>query len=216
MEEYVIKNSQKSTLIKSVNDQRCSIRFLVNEKCYLKIYLIVSGTSDCRIETEIKGSYSAVDIRLIALTKLTDKLSIHTIQNHIASSSKSSLLVRSLNNDNSMFSFDGIIKVGNLAVLTDGYERSDSLLLSDKAHVLSNPVLEISTNDVRCTHGVTISSIKKEEVEYLNSRGIGLQEARNILAEGFVKSIFEDAEDKYKIALDKSLGNYFGGKHDIS
>ena len=70
---------------------------------------------------------------------------------------------------------------------TDAYQRNENLLLSSLSHATSEPALEIKANDVRCTHGATISSIGTEELWYMMSRGISEDVARDLIADGFLK-----------------------------
>jgi Fe-S cluster assembly protein SufD len=70
---------------------------------------------------------------------------------------------------------------------TDGYQGSRILTLSDAAKAEAVPGLEILSDDVRCSHGVTIGELDPEELFYLRSRGISVREARKVLAEGFLE-----------------------------
>ena len=62
-----------------------------------------------------------------------------------------------------------------------------NLLLSDKASAVSEPQLDINTKEIECTHGCTISNIDKDDLYYLNSKGIDNFEATEILKEAFLK-----------------------------
>ena len=42
----------------------------------------------------------------------------------------------------------------------------------------TKPELQILADDVRCTHGATIGQLDAESMFYLQSRGIGKNEAR--------------------------------------
>ena len=43
------------------------------------------------------------------------------------------------------------------------------------------PSLEIIADQVKCTHGATVSDLAGEEIFYLQSRGISVVDARKIL-----------------------------------
>ena len=51
-------------------------------------------------------------------------------------------------------------------------------------------------DDVRCTHGATIGQIDAEAMFYLQSRGIGKNEARSMLTYAFAQDII----DRVKVA----------------
>jgi len=87
--------------------------------------------------------------------------------------------------------FNGRIIVDQDAQKTDARQSNRNLLLSDDAVVNSNPQLEIFADDVRCTHGSTVGQLDEEAVFYLRSRGIGREEAIQLLTLAFAGEILE-------------------------
>jgi Fe-S cluster assembly protein SufD len=87
--------------------------------------------------------------------------------------------------------FNGRIIVDQDAQKTDANQSNRNLLLSDNAIVNSNPQLEIFADDVRCTHGSTVGQLDEEAVFYLRSRGIGCDEAIQLLTLAFAGEILD-------------------------
>jgi Fe-S cluster assembly protein SufD len=87
--------------------------------------------------------------------------------------------------------FNGKIIVRKDAQKTDSKQSNKNLLLSEKAVIDTKPALEIYADDVKCTHGATIGQIDPEAVFYLRSRGIGRQEARELLTYAFANDVLE-------------------------
>jgi len=114
-----------------------------------------------------------------------------TQQNHLAPNTTSDLLFKGALKGKSRSVWQGMIYVAPGAQKTDGYQANRNLLLSDKARADSIPGLEIQADDVRCTHGATVSKIDPEEVFYLRSRGIPYQEAERLIVEGFFEPIMQ-------------------------
>jgi Fe-S cluster assembly protein SufD len=85
--------------------------------------------------------------------------------------------------------FNGKILVRKDAQKTDSKQSDKNLLLSESATINTKPQLEIFADDVKCTHGATIGQIDPESIFYLRSRGIGLEEARNLLMVAFAGDI---------------------------
>jgi len=85
--------------------------------------------------------------------------------------------------------FNGKIIVRKDAQKTDSKQSNKNLLLSEKAIIDTKPALEIYADDVKCTHGATIGQIDAEAVFYLRSRGIGRQEARDLLTYAFANDV---------------------------
>ncbi|MDP1527746.1 Fe-S cluster assembly protein SufD [Rhodoferax sp.] len=87
--------------------------------------------------------------------------------------------------------FNGQVMVRPGAQQTDSAQSSRNLLLSAKAHVDTQPQLEIFADDVKCTHGATVGQLDSDEVFYLQSRGLSERVARNLLTYAFGADIID-------------------------
>lgn len=85
--------------------------------------------------------------------------------------------------------FKGRIRVEQDAQQTDSNQISRTLLLTDKCRIWTMPSLEIVADDVKCTHGATVSDLSEEELFYLRSRGINRKLSRNLLMYAFVEEV---------------------------
>ena len=85
--------------------------------------------------------------------------------------------------------FTGRIIVRPGAQKTDSKQTNNNLLLSTDAHADSQPQLEIYADDVKCTHGSTVGPLDPRALFYLESRGLGADEARRLLTYGFATEI---------------------------
>lgn len=114
-----------------------------------------------------------------------------TYQHHRAPDTYSDLLFRNVLRDRARTVFYGMIRVETEAGGgTEGYQANNNLLLDDaRAHAI--PGLEIIANDVRCSHGATVSKIDPEEKFYLRARGIPEPEAESLIVQGFIRPIIE-------------------------
>ena len=102
--------------------------------------------------------------------------------------------------------FKGLIEVPKIAQQTQASQLSKNLLLSSKAKVDTCPQLKITADDVQCNHGATISQLDEEEIFYLQSRGITIQEASNLILKGFCKEIIDSMP--FNIQKRAYLNNY--------
>ncbi len=87
-----------------------------------------------------------------------------------------------------------MIRVEKDAQKTNAYQENRNLILSDKAHADSIPGLEILANDVRCTHGATISPVDRNELFYCMARGLSRGEAERLIVRGFFQDILDRIE----------------------
>lgn len=121
---------------------------------------------------------------------------LRTVQSHEAPDTSSDLIVKSVLSQSAVFSYLGSILVDKGAQKTDAYQRNENLLLSETAEATSSPALEIMANDVRATHGATISTLNPDEVWYLKSRGIPDSQSVELISEGFLLSAFDRIRDE--------------------
>lgn len=87
--------------------------------------------------------------------------------------------------------FNGKVSVPKAAQLTDAAQLSRNLLLSPKARVDTKPQLEITADNVKCSHGATVSQLDAEEVFYLQSRGLNAADARSLLINSFAGEVID-------------------------
>ncbi|MDX2100867.1 MAG: Fe-S cluster assembly protein SufD [Leptolyngbyaceae cyanobacterium bins.59] len=81
--------------------------------------------------------------------------------------------------------FNGKVFVSKAAQLTDAGQINRNLLLSPKARIDTKPQLEIIADNVKCSHGATVSQLDEEEVFYLQSRGLDQATSQKLLIYGF-------------------------------
>jgi Fe-S cluster assembly protein SufD len=113
----------------------------------------------------------------------------HTLQNHIADHCSSDLLFKGALRDRSRSVYSGSIKVWPDAQRTDAYQKNDNLVLDRRARADSIPGLEIEADDVRCTHGATVSKIEPEYLFYLMSRTLSKFQAEQMIVIGFFEEV---------------------------
>jgi Fe-S cluster assembly protein SufD len=132
--------------------------------------------------------------RLFGLT-LTDSrqhLDFQTCQDHLAPHTESDLLFRSVLFGRSRTVFRGVVWLHPAAQQTNAYQANHNLLLSAQARADALPILEIEADDVRCKHGSTTGRIDDEQLFYLMSRGLSLQEAQRMIVQGFFETVITE------------------------
>lgn len=105
---------------------------------------------------------------------------------HSALNGESRQVYKNVLDERARVVFQGKIFVREGAQKTDGYQISQSILLSDRARFIAKPELEIYADDVLCSHGSTTGSIDEEALFYLRARGVPLKQAEALLVAAFV------------------------------
>ena len=91
--------------------------------------------------------------------------------------------------------FDGRILVRPGAQKSDAQLSNHNLMLSEQAEVDTKPQLEIYADDVQCSHGTSVGQLDPEQLFYLQSRGLGAAQARQMLCLGFAVEVIEGLTD---------------------
>ncbi len=183
----VIKENTQKTIIEDIST--------IEDKEYIvgkdaKLTLVLLGkkmTYSSSITVRLHGSASSAHIIGCIIGNKKNSATLHTMQLHEASDTKSNLLVKSILFDEATFTYDGGIYVDTKAQKTDAYQRNENLLLSGSAHAQSRPRLEILANDVRCTHGATVSTVSSDHLWYLATRGINRDQGTMLITHGFLE-----------------------------
>ena len=115
----------------------------------------------------------------------------HTAIDHAKPHAASHELYKGILEGHSTAVFNGKILVRKDAQKTDAKQTNKNLVLSEDARIDTKPELQILADDVRCTHGATIGQLDPEGIFYLQSRGIGLADARDLLIYAFARDIVD-------------------------
>ncbi len=115
---------------------------------------------------------------------------------HLAAHTNSNQLVKGVLDGSSRGVFQGQIHIAPNAQQTEGYQLHRALLLSDNAEVDCKPELEIFADDVKCSHGATSGDLDKEQLFYMQTRGIALDDAKQILIEAYLNEALLKIENE--------------------
>lgn len=87
--------------------------------------------------------------------------------------------------------FNGKVFVPKEAQLTNAAQLNRNLLLSPKARVDTKPELQITADNVKCSHGATVSQLEADRIFYLRSRGLTEEDSRYLLIDAFAAEIID-------------------------
>ena len=152
---------------------------------------ITLGAKLSRHNLEIYQTGEQTETTLNGLTMISDRQVADThsaiVLNHPHSTTRQ--LHKCIAADRAHTVFNGRVFVAKAAQLTDAGQLNRNLLLSPKARIDTKPQLEIIADNVKCTHGATVSQLEDEALFYLQSRGINALDAQNLLVNAFAAEI---------------------------
>lgn len=217
--EYSIINSSCHLRTKLIGGANSNIKFLStkeDDKDFKLDYSFESyvlenahvqfnnlNTNKGEILDEVKGillaEQSSFEVYLVDLNNSTKTHRTDVIACHKVGYSKSKFLCLGManNNSNSLINTLGIIE--NKATGSNMNHNIKGILLDETSRINTNPILEIDEFDVVASHGASVGDLSDDEVYYLMSRGLTLEQSQKLILSGLVMPILDDFHDELYI-----------------
>ncbi len=144
-----------------------------------------------RIRNDLAGPGATSRVTGAYFADGSQHLDYDTFQAHLAPHTTSDFAFKGALRDRATVVWRGMIRVEKAAQKTNAYQENRNLLLSRQAHADSIPGLEILANDVRCTHGATISQVDREQLFYCMTRGLTRADAERLIVRGFFQDLLD-------------------------
>src|SRR6266700_927598 len=154
------------------------------------------------IQVHLTGENAECVLNGLYVGRGNQAIETHTVIDHQKPHGTSHEFYKGILDDQSYGVFDGLVIVAKDAQKTDSAQSNKNLLLSPKARAHSVPELKILANDVKCKHGSTIGQLDPEQLFYLRSRGVPLEDARQVLIYAFASEMIELVDlEEIKVSL---------------
>ena len=159
----------------------------------LNIQTITSGGKIVRnnLKIELQQPNGSAYLNGLYVSSGESLVDNHSFVDHASPDCYSNELYKGVMNGKSQGVFNGKIFVRKDAQRTNAFQSNKNILLSDDASMNAKPQLEIYADDVKCSHGATTGQLDGEAMFYLQSRGIGVSEARTLLTNAFAEDILD-------------------------
>lgn len=146
-----------------------------------------------RLDTHVRlaGTDARVDLDGLYIARNRELVDHHTVVVHECENTTAEELYRGIVDDEAQAVFDGLIVVRPGAQHTNAQQHNRNLVLSDTAVVHAKPQLEIEADDVVCSHGATVGRLDAQQVFYLQSRGIAVDLAKQLLTSAFASEVID-------------------------
>jgi Fe-S cluster assembly protein SufD len=152
---------------------------------------------------------------LNGITIIGDKQHVdhYTLVQHSTPNCESHQDYKGIFSDRATGVFNGKIFVEREAQKTNAFQKSNNILLSDKATINAKPQLEIFADDVKCSHGCTIGQLDETAMFYMQQRGIPKKEAKALLMYAFSNAVIESIKiPELKQRITKIIATRLGVK----
>jgi len=167
----------------------------------LVVWIQTAASPTITSTVTLAGPGAHATIRGLFLLQESDHATAQFTIHHTTPNTCASFLAKGTVRDQAVADFTGLIKIDEVAQKTESFLEYRALLLDATASANPTPSLEILANDVVASHAATTAPIDREQLFYVQSRGIDQPQAEALLTEAFVREVM----DQLPAAVQKKL-----------
>ncbi len=176
---------------------------------------------DCNIGSAVTMKYPAVilegdnssgELLSLSLATNTQRLDTGGKMIHIGKNTKSIIRSKGIVSNGGLNNYRGLVKILKSAENSKSYIECDSLILDEVSQSNTYPQDYINNSSSYIEHEAYMSSISKDKIDYLMSKGLSEIQARDIVIQGFSSNIVNLLPSEYNIELKKILFNFSNTK----
>lgn len=145
-----------------------------------------------RLDSLMNGQGSSAQDLEVVFGSKQEKFDLVSNLVHVGRDTTGRVIAKGALKDKSRLIAKGIIRIFQESKNTRAYLADHAILLSPEARADAIPALEIETDEVKATHSVSVAQVDAEQIFYLTTRGLSLDEARKVIVMGFFEPVIQD------------------------
>ncbi|MDR0742727.1 MAG: SufD family Fe-S cluster assembly protein [Puniceicoccales bacterium] len=197
----LLRNSQAKVFVYlyKLDNYQVKLEFNLHDNSEIETVCFVEKCQNLRLSQCIVllGKHSTAIVRNACKTYGKEKIDIQTSQTHSAPRSISSIETNSVLDGCANINVSGVINVLESSHESTSDQYTKAITLSDDARVIMSPFLNILTNDIVCKHGAASGGLDELTLLYAQSRGISPAKSKEMLADGFIFSCFDNLKHPF-------------------
>lgn len=124
---------------------------------------------------------------------------------HVAPNTKSTIQSKSISKDGGITGYRGIVKIAPNAKGSKCSVLCDALMFDNESQSNTYPAIDVQNQDVDIVHEASVGKISEEQLFYLNSRGLGEEEALSLIVSGFIEPLVKELPLEYAVEMNKLI-----------
>jgi Fe-S cluster assembly protein SufB len=153
----------------------------------------------------LQGADSVGEFYSVALTNNRQQADTGSKMIHVGPRTRSTIVSKGISAGHSSNSYRGLVQMGPKAVGARNYSQCDSMLIGDQAAANTYPYIRSQQPDASIEHEASTCRISADQLFYLQSRGIGFEEAVSMMVSGFCRDVFNQLPLEFAAEADKLL-----------
>lgn len=153
----------------------------------------------------LKGDNSVGEFYSVALTSGKMQADTGTKMIHVGKNTSSTIISKGISADESDNTYRGLVKIAPRAENARNYTQCDSMLVGNACSANTFPYIEVANSTSQLEHEASTSKMSEEQLFYLQSRGIPLEDCINMIVNGFCKDVFQELPLEFAQEAEKLL-----------
>jgi Fe-S cluster assembly protein SufB len=154
----------------------------------------------------LQGDGSVGEFYSVAVTNNYQQADTGTKMIHVGKNTRSTIISKGISAGHGQNSYRGLVRIGRGAEDARNYSQCDSLLIGDKCGAHTFPYIDVQNSSAQMEHEATTSKISDDQLFYFLSRGIGGEDAVNMIVNGFCREVLKELPMEFAVEAQKLLG----------
>ena len=162
----------------------------------------------------LRGDNSIGEFYSVAVTNNKQQADTGTKMIHIGKNTKSTIISKGISAGAAQNAYRGLVRIMPQAKNSRNHTQCDSLLIGKDCGAHTFPYIEGKNSSSIIEHEATTSKISEDQLFYCKQRGIGEEDAVNMIVNGFCKEVFKklpmefavEAEALLNVSLEGAVG----------
>ena len=197
IEEYVGENASldlyclEETHDKNTRVSNVYIEQQANSRVNHNVITLRNGITRNRLDLVFKGEGAECWCNGCVIADKSQHVDNNTLIDHQVGHCDSHELYKYVVDDDAIGAFAGRVLVRHDSQKTTSDERNQNLVMTKRARMYTQPMLEIYADDVKCSHGSTVGQLNDAAMFYMQQRGIDEHEAKLLLEFAFIGEVID-------------------------
>ncbi|MFB4169328.1 Fe-S cluster assembly protein SufB [Virgibacillus sp. JSM 102003] len=124
---------------------------------------------------------------------------------HLAPNTSSTIVSKSISKQGGKVSYRGIVNFGRKASGARSNIECDTLIMDNESTSDTIPYNEINNDNISLEHEAKVSKVSEEQLFYLMSRGLGEEEATEMIVMGFIEPFTKELPMEYAVEMNRLI-----------
>ncbi len=153
----------------------------------------------------LRGEGSVGEFYSVATANHWQQADTGTKMIHIGAGTRSTIVSKGISAGHAQNAYRGLVKILPSAVGARNFTQCDSLLLGGHCGAHTYPYVEVKNASATVEHEASTSRISEDQLFYCRQRGIGTEDAVNMIVSGFCKSVFKELPMEFAVEAQNLL-----------